>query len=1368
MAPVELAGKATRRLFVGIGVGAYDDKTLNLPEAENDVVKIADWFTRKSGVQHVPVLEDLAKSPRAAQVTESLGAFLKGLGPDDVVVMYLACHGEFEGARAYLFGCNTPREGMAGAAIEASTLGAMLGQSKPQNVLMIIDACVAGKLASAVQRAAEDTSDEFNIRDPHRPIALVVLSSTYGRDPAHDGRFAEAFLRVVSEERWTGTTSPWIDMGQVIRGLNEELKDIAPTQVAELRAWVTDVAKLIPNPNVATRKLGQLISTEEFQAHFDPASRGVARGETGSYFTGRTRELHRTAKWLEGDPESNLLVITGSPGSGKSALLSRAAVLADPMHRPDEATLAQLAEGTVPPAGALDGVIWCHNKSERQIVDEIAGVLGGSASSPDALVQLASGRSLTIAVDALDEIQEGLAPEVARKVLKPLSADAGIRLLVATRRRPVRHDGAGEEDLLDELGVSPGSVIDLDQSRDTYRDMRAYVEARIRGASTMRRAPAAQPTADLAARIAEAAGHSFLVAAIAARTAASGELRRSPDGNYVLPTEVGTALGGYIDALSDPGKARALLRPLAWSRGAGLPWGTLWSRLATALANTGDERGTSFGDQDVRSLLDEAGDIVVESAESGQPVYRLFHEALAEHLRGGTDASTAHDAMAQAMLKLREGRPWRQLERYVLANLPAHLLLADRYDDLVDVLLDPAWDRTRREESGDPLANVGIVDAAMERLLTRSPTDLRVVPICVAHSRTMTTAAPLILDVFARSGQLARAELMANNLTYAPDRMLAYRHLCEEYGRERDKAAARRCYEEVRRSLPAMPEMHRPMAWYWVAEAASAAGLTEVLEEAAGTVVRTALALEGDGWDLPNGYFWAARACALAGLEPLKQAIKNGLNAIEERGLAYRNQSLQAASVVGHRVFLERQLTAFIDTSQYPGGMIRAGNIALALVDAGMQAEANRVFELVGSAGPTGQDDSNKRWVWALALSGRMAEAIEALRYVADPIERGKAVARIADVAHRRGDAKALGSLVPLVKPLLMGHEARSQARLIKVLWLAGEKAEALSLAEQEVAAGHAVRPMADPRDGVGPRNTAEPAADEGPTRKTRKREMASSVVPVGDEQLSRQAASEASVGNMERARELLDGIVVPVYRAQALAAMARHDPDAEQAVANWLQALAIARRAGRGLVDEVRALGAEVLARAGRSDESVALDSQIEMVDARWELESFSEQYEALRRTLPPGRERTSRLESLLLIPRRLGRTHLWTQDDIRSGWESGEDGKRLCVLALMQSQPSAADVGVLTEGICKSRSAFEQYHALLAALRANLEGERATAIRTAVASVMHRDLQPRGSDQGFGPNTDRMRLAMVLLRVLPAEPEDAAGDDRGAQEGR
>jgi hypothetical protein len=172
------------------------------------------------------------------------------------------------------------------------------------------------------------------------------------------------------------------------------------------------------------------------------------------------------------------------------------------------------------------------------------------------------------------------------------------------------------------------------------------------------------------------------------------------------------------------------------------------------------------------------------------------------------------------------------------------------------------------------------------------------------------------------------------------------------------------------------------------------------------------------------------------------------------------------------------------------------------------------------------------------------------------------------------------------------------------------------------------------------------------------------------------------------------------------------------------------------------------VLNRAGRSEDAKALSSRIEGIDARWELESFSVQYEALRATMPPGADRTSRMEVQLLVPHRLARTHQWTRDDIWAGWKSGEDGKRMFALGLIEANPRLADVRVLVDGIRASRSAFEQYHALVAAAGAKLGGEEAKAVRAAVEAEVRGDPRPDGSEPGIKPGSDRMTLARRLLQ--------------------
>src|SRR5215470_6342465 len=198
-----------RRFIVGIGVANYTDATLNLKRVRQDVENMTSWFAERTRCKHVRALPELTADPKHSELESGLSRWLKTLKPDDVVIIYVAAHGQVENDVAYVLGSDSPKDGLAGAAIRGDTLGAIIGQSPPNNVLFIVDACVAGRLGSSIQRSAEDTATKANTRSDSN-WAQAVVCSTYGRDPAHDGKFVEAFLKVVSEERWTGTTDEWI------------------------------------------------------------------------------------------------------------------------------------------------------------------------------------------------------------------------------------------------------------------------------------------------------------------------------------------------------------------------------------------------------------------------------------------------------------------------------------------------------------------------------------------------------------------------------------------------------------------------------------------------------------------------------------------------------------------------------------------------------------------------------------------------------------------------------------------------------------------------------------------------------------------------------------------------------------------------------------------------------------------------------------------------------------------------------------------------------------------------------------------------------------------------------------------------------
>lgn len=134
---------------------------------------------------------------------------------------------------------------------------------------------------------------------------------------------------------------------------------------------------------------------------------------------------------------------------------------------------------------------------------------------------------------------------------------------------------------------------------------------------------------------------------------------------------------------SEANRARDLLRPLAYAEGQGLPWEDLWPTVASGIA------GRLYTDDDLLWLKQEAGSYVVEAIEDGRSVYRLYHAALAEHLRRGHDDADVHRVFADVLLRrvpvnLEGRRDWSRAHPYTLRHLARHALPAGCLDSILE------------------------------------------------------------------------------------------------------------------------------------------------------------------------------------------------------------------------------------------------------------------------------------------------------------------------------------------------------------------------------------------------------------------------------------------------------------------------------------------------------------------------------------------------------------------------------------------------------------------------------------------------------------------------------------------------------------
>ncbi|MBO0868701.1 MAG: trypsin-like peptidase domain-containing protein [Micromonosporaceae bacterium] len=425
---------------------------------------------------------------------------------------------------------------------------------------------------------------------------------------------------------------------------------------------------------------------DEAPRHWLPRARGVASAsERGSRFRGRTAALRRLASWLD-RPEAagRPLVVTGSPGVGKSAVLGRVVTTAD---REIQAALPPDDDAVRANVGSVSCAVHAKGKSALEVATEIARAAAVTLPTvPPELVPALRDRltrrprRFNLVIDALDEASS---PEQARRlvhdVILPLSrgcADLGVQVAVGTRRA----DDHGP--LLAEFGLDT-DLVDLDSSQYfSQSDLAGYALATLQLLGAER---PGNPYADhraaapLAHRIAAQANGNFLIAGLIARAHGLHDLVPADPERIALPGTLGDALDAYIARLQPAGEtpARLALTALGYAETPGLPL-DLWRTAVGALGGTATEAELAAFAQT------SAANFLVETGSGDDRVYRLFHQALNEALLGRrVSPGEDEQRLVQAWLAHARSTGWAAAPEYLLRSLPQHAARSGLVDDLL-------------------------------------------------------------------------------------------------------------------------------------------------------------------------------------------------------------------------------------------------------------------------------------------------------------------------------------------------------------------------------------------------------------------------------------------------------------------------------------------------------------------------------------------------------------------------------------------------------------------------------------------------------------------------------------------------------------
>ncbi|WP_203791206.1 ATP-binding protein, partial [Paractinoplanes rishiriensis] len=683
--------------FVGVGVGAYDQaRHVALPHAVPDVTAFAQLL----GAGFVrTVLAD----PDEGAVRAGLRG-LAGGQSGGVLVLLWAGHGIGSPSGLRLLACDSgsgPAEGVG-----AADVAGYCAASGASQLLLILDTCFSGEGLSAATVAAEVLQQlplEAN------RLWVGVLTSCMAVETAQDGLLGERLRALLA----SGPADPvlrlrWSVHNRLIRG--DDLCD------ALIKEWRDDRQSpqflgrgsalwMMPNP------LFDAGAPEQVVEHLLRAARGGAREEEQSWFTGRTAQVNQVVGWVRAR-RPGVYVVTGSAGTGKSAITGRVVSLSNPHERGRLLTEGGSWEHEDPGERSVQAHVHARGLRVDQAAELIAGqlvacgVLAAQESRRNAAeligqlqrVVEAGADAPVVVVDGLDE-SRGEAFALAEELVLRLSRFAVV--VVSTRDLPRLGGGAGLVSTLD----PDGAGIDLDAPdvlEGTRRDVVDYVAARLAGVD-----PAMDPAmvaAQVGAGIAAehgGTGRPFLLARLVADQLSAVPVdTQSPGWGDRVAGSVEQAFDNDLAAISAPSGiqlpggghvavARVLLAALTRGYGAGLPeeeW--------LAIANTAD---TPIGDVDrdgLSWLLDQLGRYIVQDGEGGSAVYRMAHQSLADHIRAPfrTSYRQVFDPAAPAITAALASLYRARLDTGQEAERPAYLWrylwrhAADAGPDGVDML----------------------------------------------------------------------------------------------------------------------------------------------------------------------------------------------------------------------------------------------------------------------------------------------------------------------------------------------------------------------------------------------------------------------------------------------------------------------------------------------------------------------------------------------------------------------------------------------------------------------------------------------------------------------------------------------------------
>lgn len=493
--------------------------------------------------------------------------------------------------------------------------------------------------------------------------------------------------------------------------------------------------------------------------------------EPHPYIGGRNAALRALAAWrMEWPGAPRVVILTGSPGTGCSRLLTGFLMLCDPEYR-KRLELDAFDPATVPPDLPAPAVPSVAGLTAAQTLWLLADHYGLSATrTADIFPELgqlpSSGRPVTIVVPDVDRAGPvrgaGEPARVVRDVLKPLAAVDSIRLLAEVPR-----EFAAE--LADSVPPGEARIIDLDAPE--WADPEGLVLQADALLNPQFGAPELPFTTDATARralaeaIARQAGDgagSRLTVHLAVQSILTHPEGFDPADPGQLPGSVGEVLDLHAQRLNaHPRTLRQILAPLALAEGDGLP-----VHLLTPLASAVAERDMS---EDMARGMLLAAPFIRPVERSGEDIpedertlVALQHPGIGEAVRAGIpDVPGAQARIAMELLEAVPDQDWAKAGEYVRDRIAGHTLEAGL---LPRLLTDP-----NLFAQADPVLLRAAVEALpYEQLDAPARTYLRTAPLLTRTQAPAMLRAALLETAFVEDGLPDYAAVLRRSLPELP------------------------------------------------------------------------------------------------------------------------------------------------------------------------------------------------------------------------------------------------------------------------------------------------------------------------------------------------------------------------------------------------------------------------------------------------------------------------------------------------------------------------------------------------------------------------------------------------------------------------